>query len=1005
MGRKQHKAWAASAFVLGSLLWGCAPASDPKTPPEATSAQPSSYNWSVIDAYRPTGAATSPKALDARFEALVDAFLHEAQPKDDAAREMVRRVDALSPLGDLDAALPEIDALLAELDTRYDPDAALRASLLHHQVWTLAELGRLDDANAAQAEAERIAAATTGPAARLVRAQVAGAQAFILSKGDDMAAAADALRAAHEMLDDPEGFEAFEHANLLRGTATLDYFAGRQVQSVETGRRGVALLDASVDPRRPNQIDRHVGAVSTLAALEGVTGEADAAFANQEKAMRLAAAYLPERSHTVSTLQHNYAHGLTRRGRHREAEAVYRSALNRTVETLGPDHPDVGITLGKLGETQMRQGRHDAALRTLDQALRVVRDKAIPMNVAYAAADAGEAAMMTGAFDAAETYFREAVSLLEDGDAEGADAHAPAAGVTQLYYADLLSRLGRHGEAAVQAEAGAARILPALPETSSEGRMARAQTVLARSMTDPAGAHAQARPLADELDLALRSGRFEDEGWSRASAALRRPLALLSQVAVRAGDAEESFRLLQLATLSDMGEWEQRRRLAATQADPAQRDRLETLRRTREALMQADTALQQAIASEDAAAAELKRRDIRGLRGTLADVLDSKDASLRLRSLASVQAALQPDEAVLFVITDPRPSAVLVRADSVQLRASELFGSELQRAADGLRRSVLRGEATAPTEDADTLGWMFEAGDLSGVDTLHVLGTDAYGRFPMHLLPDPAAPDRWLGERVALNHLSGLEALFGAPDAGAARPAAARYLAVGDAAFAGPGADMQDTAVPATNPMERRRDAMRALSPLPETRREVTDIAAGFDGPQTLLLGQAATEAAFRDADPQSAGLIVLATHGLMAGDLPGLSEPALAFTPPAGTDGALEASDDGLLTAFEVSDLVLSADLVILSACNTASSDAGDQPLSGLPRAFVSAGAKSVMVSHWPVRDDAAAHLSQATFRARQEGATAPQALRTAMADLRASGLDGAEDPGVWGAFVIVGR
>jgi hypothetical protein len=124
----------------------------------------------------------------------------------------------------------------------------------------------------------------------------------------------------------------------------------------------VALLDAAVDPRRPNQIDRHVGAVSTLAALEGVTGEADAAFANQEKAMRLAAAYLPERSHTVSTLQHNYAHGLTRRGRHREAEAVYRSALNRTVETLGPDHPDVGITLGKLGEIRNLPGGESVVL-------------------------------------------------------------------------------------------------------------------------------------------------------------------------------------------------------------------------------------------------------------------------------------------------------------------------------------------------------------------------------------------------------------------------------------------------------------------------------------------------------------------------------------------------------------------------------------------------------------------------------------------------------------------
>jgi CHAT domain-containing protein len=62
---------------------------------------------------------------------------------------------------------------------------------------------------------------------------------------------------------------------------------------------------------------------------------------------------------------------------------------------------------------------------------------------------------------------------------------------------------------------------------------------------------------------------------------------------------------------------------------------------------------------------------------------------------------------------------------------------------------------------------------------------------------------------------------------------------------------------------------------------------------------------------------------------------------------------DDGLLQASEVAQLKLNADWVVLSACNTASSDGvGAEALSGLARAFLYAGARSLVVSHWDVND-----------------------------------------------------
>ena len=97
---------------------------------------------------------------------------------------------------------------------------------------------------------------------------------------------------------------------------------------------------------------------------------------------------------------------------------------------------------------------------------------------------------------------------------------------------------------------------------------------------------------------------------------------------------------------------------------------------------------------------------------------------------------------------------------------------------------------------------------------------------------------------------------------------------------------------------------------------------------------------------------MALATHGLVAGELAGVSEPALVLTPPAeGTE-----ADDGLLTASEVAQLKFDADWVILSACNTAATDGtpGARGLSGQAKVFFYAGSRALLVSHWPVVSDA---------------------------------------------------
>jgi CHAT domain-containing protein len=197
-------------------------------------------------------------------------------------------------------------------------------------------------------------------------------------------------------------------------------------------------------------------------------------------------------------------------------------------------------------------------------------------------------------------------------------------------------------------------------------------------------------------------------------------------------------------------------------------------------------------------------------------------------------------------------------------------------------------------------------------------------------------------------------------------------------------------------------DAVRALPALPETTTELKQIAQLLGANDNdLYLREAATETAVKTNDLSSSRVIAFATHGLVAGDLKHLAEPALVLTPPQkGTP-----KDDGLLTASEITQLKLDADWIILSACNTAAADTpGAGGLSGLARAFVYAGARSLLVSHWPVETNAAHRLTTGLFDALKanDNITKAEALRQSM--LALASTKGFEHPALWAPFSVVG-
>ncbi len=211
---------------------------------------------------------------------------------------------------------------------------------------------------------------------------------------------------------------------------------------------------------------------------------------------------------------------------------------------------------------------------------------------------------------------------------------------------------------------------------------------------------------------------------------------------------------------------------------------------------------------------------------------------------------------------------------------------------------------------------------------------------------------------------------------------------------------------------EERADETSVLAnlvPLPGTREEINGLASLFEPEATeIFLGRNATETALRQAKLENRRILAFATHGLMAGEIGDGSEPGLALTVPKKPETA-RADDDGYLSASEASTLKINAEWLLLSACNTAS--AADNPdsggYSGLAQAFLFAGAKSILVSHWPVSDDAAPHLTVDMIRWHEENPERSKAAALQHAML--SMIDDQENPALahpskWAPFVLFG-
>lgn len=243
------------------------------------------------------------------------------------------------------------------------------------------------------------------------------------------------------------------------------------------------------------------------------------------------------------------------------------------------------------------------------------------------------------------------------------------------------------------------------------------------------------------------------------------------------------------------------------------------------------------------------------------------------------------------------------------------------------------------------------------------------------------------------------------------------------------------------------RGAQIHIPRLPETADEVKEVATILGGKHEIYLRDQAQEWQVKHDDLMGVQYLHFATHGLLAGEfamlkgyeaeetndagkgtrsleVTGDDDPAPPAVPPAqettppNAEPALILTlvgnlhgEDGLLTMSEVMNLKMDPDLVVLSACNTAGEHAdtrNGEGFAGLVRAFMYAGAKGLLVSHWSVESVSTKDQITDIFRRVKSGVAVDDALANAHRAIRNSKDERSQlyraHPFFWAPFVLVG-
>ena len=449
----------------------------------------------------------------------------------------------------------------------------------------------------------------------------------------------------------------------------------------------------------------------------------------------------------------------------------------------------------------------------------------------------------------------------------------------------------------------------------------------------------------------------------------------------------------------------------------------------RDPLSQADQARSLAAAVAEA------QRELENLREERDRIAPEYQAALsRPVGLEALQAALKPGEALVQILPG-RPRSLLLIADreSVAVEALPATDPQIGVLVAVLRRGVETDrEGRVPVFRADLAFNLFNLlfpgyrDRLPGYERLIFSTQGALQSLPLEMLAVAPPGDGWReGNYGAVPWLGAARIVSYVPSprnlvdirAGAGDSRASRDVAAFADFRAGVDPDkvLRLSRLPAS--CRRLAEAVNRVGELPGTAEEARAIAGIFGARAAVATGREFNEDVVRreGAEGELADFRVLhfATHGILWPTPDCFTEPALTVTATGSEDS------DGLLSATEIRTMNLDAQLVVLSACNTASghlvaasesaygvragAGAGGESLSGLARAFFAAGARAVLATHWPVADRETTNLRAAFYRRLDAGGTDfGTALQAAQGELLAD--PATSHPVFWAPFVLIG-